>query len=73
MMMDVKYVRTEDNIIIVFPEYYQHSDFKRFNPISAGFISIREKCTCYGKSISLGLSSLPDDSALADKQILQLI
>lgn len=62
MYLKQKYVKTEDNVIIVFSELLQHSEFKRFNPKSAGFISFgtdREtrnpSCTCYGESISLNL------------------
>ena len=37
MYLKTKYVITEDRVIIVFPELMQHSEFKRFNPTSAGF------------------------------------
>ena len=76
MMTKVKYIRTKNNQIIVFPEYHQHSEFKKFEPISAGFISFgvgdyrNPDCTCYGESISLKLKSLPDDTILAKRQIL---
>ena len=75
-MAKVKYIRTKENKIIAFGELFQHSDFKLFNPISAGFISIgigsdrNPDCTCYGESVSLGLKSLEDDTQLAKKQIL---
>jgi len=75
-MTKVKYIRTKNNQIIVFPEYHQHSDFKSFEPISAGFISIgfdddrQLDCKCYGESISLKLKSMEDDSVLAKRQIL---
>lgn len=75
-MAKVKYIRTKDNKIIAFGELFQHSDFKHFNPISAGFISIgigndgNPDCSCYGESISLGLKSLEDDTQLVKKQIL---
>ena len=74
--MKTKYIKTKDNIIIVFSELLQHSEFKRFNPISAGFISINvgedknPDCVCYGESISLNLKSDPNDTILAKRQIL---
>ncbi len=55
-MMDIKYVRTEDDEIIVFSSIMNHSDFRNFNPISAGFISFginrqgNPTCSCYGES-----------------------
>jgi hypothetical protein len=79
MYLKTKYVVTEDGIIIVFPELIQHSDFKHFNPTSAGFISIgvnkegNPTCSCYGKSVSLGLESNPEeDTKLAKKQLNML-
>jgi hypothetical protein len=73
--MRTKYIRTSENEIIVFSELQQHSEFKSFNPISAGFISIgirdgNPDCTCHGESVSLGLKSMEDDTRLARKQIL---
>ena len=43
-------------------------------PTSAGFISIHAddhivKFRCYGKSVSLGLESDPNDSDLANRQL----
>jgi len=76
MMLKVKYIRTDDDVIIVFCELLQHSEFKRFNPISAGFISFgvnnqgNPSCTCYGESVSLNLQSMEDDTMLARRQIL---
>lgn len=75
--MRVKYVKTKDNVIIVFSELLQHSDFRKFEPVSAGFISIgatdrhEPSCVCHGESISLELKSDPEvDTELARKQIL---
>lgn len=79
-----KYIRTNKDVIIVFPELLQHSEFKHFNPVSAGFISIGTKCifeedgtkyyetdcSCYGESVSLGLKSNEEDTLLAQNQIL---
>jgi hypothetical protein len=79
MYLKTKYVITEDRVIIVFPELMQHSEFKRFNPTSAGFISIgvnkegNPTCSCYGESISLGLTSNPEeDTQIAKRQLNML-
>jgi len=75
-MARVKYIRTKSNQIIVFSELQNHSDFKHFNPISAGFISIgvgedkNPDCACYGESVSLELKSMDGDTLLAKRQIL---
>ncbi len=75
-MNKIKYIRTRDNEIIIFSEIMNHSDFIRFNPVSAGFISIgvdnngNLTCGCYGESISLGLKSDPEqDTLLAKRQL----
>ena len=61
-----KYIRTDDDNIIIFPCTLKHSDFKSFNPQSAGFIKISIEpteggidvgCECYGESESLRLKS----------------
>jgi hypothetical protein len=77
MILKTKYVRTYDDKIIVFSELHQHKEFKSFQPVSAGFISIgvgkdgNPDCTCYGESISLGIkSNEEEDTFLARKQIL---
>ena len=76
MMTKVKYIRTKDNQIIVFSGSIQHSEFKSFEPISAGFISFgigkdrNPDCSCYGDSFSLKLKSMEDDTRLARMQIL---
>lgn len=77
MVLNQKYIKTDKGIIIVFPELLQHSQFKSFNPVSAGFIAIgvgedgNPSCTCYGESISLGLKSQEEiDTDLAKRQIL---
>jgi hypothetical protein len=75
-MGKVKYIRTKDNEIIVFSGLQLHSEFKRFEPISAGFIIFRidedrnPDCLCYGESVSLDLKSKEDDTRLAKRQIL---
>lgn len=78
MWIKTKYVITDDGTIIVFPELLQHSEFKKFNPVSAGFISFgvnkqgNPSCTCYGESISLGLKSREEDTILAKRQLNML-
>jgi hypothetical protein len=74
-----KYIITEHNEIIVFPELFQHSDFRHFKPKSAGFISFginkegNPSCSCYGESISLGLKSDPEnDTKIAKRQLNML-
>ena len=77
-MSKIKYVKTKDNQIIVFGEYYTHDDFRKFEPISAGFIFFdvnpndgELNCKYYGNSVSLGLKADEEvDAALAKKQIL---
>lgn len=75
-MEKVKYIKTKDKEIIVFGDIMVHSDFRNMNPVSAGFIffGINEEgnptCRCFGKSISLGLSSdEEEDTQLAQSQL----
>ena len=75
-MNRIKYIRTKDNEIIIFGEIMQHSDFRNFNPVSAGFISFginkegNPTCSCYGYSISLNLDSKEEeDTRLAKLQL----
>jgi hypothetical protein len=84
MFLKQKYIRTKDNKIIVFSELNQHDEFKKFEPVSAGFVSFATKkiqsgnqtyyvtdCTCYGESVSLNLkSNEEEDAILTRKQIL---
>jgi len=79
-MNRVKYMRTKEDRIIVFSELFDHSDFKSFDPISAGFISFgatgkyEPNCACYGESITLRLKANPDiDTELAKRQILKIL
>lgn len=66
-----KYVRLGDyDQIIIFPTIIEHSKFRDMNPISAGFCEIHEnKVVCFGKSISLRLNGMKDDTFIATKQI----
>ena len=76
MYLKQKYVKTKIGNIIVFSEMMQHSEFKKFEPTSAGFISIgigndgNPSCTCYGESVSLKLKSHEEDTIKAMNQIL---
>jgi hypothetical protein len=71
-----KYIKTNDKKIIVFSGLNNHSDFEKFNPVSAGFIRFEidiegnANCICYGKSISLQMDSDEnEDTMLANMQI----
>ena len=78
-MNKVKYIRTKDNEIIIFGEIMQHSDFRHFNPVSAGFISFginkegNPTCSCFGSSFSLNLDSNPEDDTLYAKRQLGML
>ena len=79
MYSRVKYIVTEENDIIVFNEILNHSDFRKFNPVRAGFISFgvnkqgNPTCSCYGESISLGLKSDPVKDTLIAKLKLNML
>jgi len=65
----MKYVRLKDDEFIIFPMTMDHSDFKSFNPKSAGFCYIKpQEVKCYGESFSLSLQSMDDDSQYATAQ-----
>ena len=78
-MNRVKYIRTKDDEIIVFGEIMQHSDFRNFNPVSAGFIpfSLNKEgnptCGCYGESYSLNMKSNPEEDTLLAKRQLGML
>lgn len=73
--MDVKYIRTKNDDIIVFSATIMHKEFEDWQPKSAGFIRFfvdeneNPSCHCYGKSISLGLDSHEDDTSRARLQL----
>jgi hypothetical protein len=79
MYLKQKYIITYNKKIIVFTEFLQHSEFKHFNPISAGFISFgineegNQTCSCYGESISLGLKSNPEEDTILAKIQLNMV
>ena len=70
----MKYVRFMDNSVLVFADNLNHADVAGWKPVrSAGFCCIEtsrnrfddivvSNCGCYGKSESLGVTSLPDDA-----------
>ena len=74
--MKAKYIRDNKDNIIVFPETMNHSDFRRFNPVSAGFIHFTKLpyceyqnsedmvAVCYGESVSLNLQSNPIEDTI---------
>jgi hypothetical protein len=69
-----KFVRLKEyNEVIIFPCVIEHSRFKHFNPISAGFCYVnadKERVDCFGESYSLDLKSDPKkDTIEATKQI----
>jgi len=67
-----KYVRLKSyNSFIFFPQIIEHSTFKHLNPVSAGFCYLDgdNVVKCFGKSISLGIDSDPEDTKLATKQV----
>jgi len=75
MYHKIKYIVTKNEVVVVFSELMQHSQFKHLEPISAGFISFgvnkqgNPSCSCYGESISLGLKSDEErDTILAKYQ-----
>lgn len=72
-MNKAKYIITSDNSIIIFDSTFNHSDFRHFNPIRAGFISFgstkdgNPSCLCQGESYSLKLGSDSEQDTLIAK------
>lgn len=67
-----KYIRLEQyDMFVIFNATLQHKDFKFLGKIkSAGYCDIyNNEVTCFDKSVSLGLDSLPEDSKLCTKQL----
>ena len=66
MSKKMKYIITKTGCPILFGQAQQHSEFKHFNPTSAGFCNIsfddHYKVQCYGESTSLNLASSQNDS-----------
>ena len=60
-----KYIRTQNDEIIIFPCVIEHSKFRYLNPISAGFCFINENnVECLGMSFSLNLMSNPEEDSM---------
>ena len=76
--MAQKYIITKNKDIIVFSETIQHSDFRKWEPISAGFITFGVNeygdvtCSCHGRSVSLGLDSRPEEDTFIARLQLNL-
>ncbi len=76
--MKAKYIKTESGQIIIFPLLIEHSSFKNWTPVSAGFIAFgvdkngTANCSCFGESVSLQLKSEEGDSLKAQIQIIGL-
>ena len=71
-MEKLKYVRLNgSDEIIIFPIRINHSEFRGWNVISAGFCIIKEnKVECFGESFSLDLKAKPaEDTQLATEQV----
>lgn len=73
-MFSAKYIRWgRDNMYIFPPSGNVHCDvaarLSTVPPKSAGFINIMPdgRIKCFGESVSLGLSSDPEDSAIAER------
>lgn len=77
--MQAKYIVIEPNIIIVFPKHIGHdtmaAKFVNHKILSAGFFTATTnkdndiETNCWGKSISLGLESRPEeDTKIARNQ-----
>lgn len=77
MRFKQKYIITKENRAIVFSELLQHSDFRHFEPIRAGFVVFNSEvynpisCTVYGESISLNrYSNKKLDEDIIKREIL---
>tara|TARA_R110000787_G_scaffold11722_12_gene38528 strand:- start:9849 stop:10133 length:285 start_codon:yes stop_codon:yes gene_type:complete len=67
-----KYVKLKQyNEVIIFPTIIDHSEFIDWEVVSAGFCHVHaDKIVCFGKSISLGIESKPNqDTFHATKQV----
>lgn len=70
MVNKQKYIRLKRfDEIIIFPKIIEHSEFKNFGIISAGFCYVeKDQVLCFGESTSLKLKSKEEDSDIATKQ-----
>jgi hypothetical protein len=68
-----KYICTLNGDFVFFSAVMEHSMFKDFRPISAGYCTFgNNRVTCYGDSHSLKLKSSPLDSESATLQVFGL-
>lgn len=69
----MKYVKTKEGEVVIFPTSIMHSRFGGLYPVSAGFCVIRtdrKKVDCFGESHSLNLESdVKKDSQQATIQL----
>ncbi len=71
----MKYIRTSEFEIIIFPVHINHDSFKgKYNIISAGYVDFKVdifdiKPIVYGDSYSLDLKPLKDDEMLIKNMI----
>lgn len=74
--MTAKYIVC-DSGCIVFPSSFNHADFAKFKPTSAGSVTFYAEegdnvvAHCYGESVSLKIKSDPKDGDLITRQILK--
>ena len=77
--MKLKYVITDKNDFAIFTELSTHSDVAKKlcgKPVGAGFCSLARKANsekanihCWGKSVSLGISSREIDEEIINNKI----
>jgi hypothetical protein len=69
----LKFIRLQNNAVVIFSRDIQHSTFKSLNPVSAGFCMVdseKRKVFCTGESVTLELKSdEEEDSAIATNQV----
>ena len=67
-----KYVKLKNyDEVIIFPTIIEHSKFRNWGVISAGFCHVHsDKIVCFGESVSLRIKSRPkQDTFHATKQV----
>jgi len=73
MSKEMKYIVCHGVCPILFSAAQKHSEFKHFNPESAGFCRINNKdryqVSCYGESVSLNLKSRSRDEILISNML----
>lgn len=82
-MHRTKYVIVEDDgflVPILFSYLLEHSKFKDWHPVSAGFVDVNAviglagrttiEVSVFGRSYSLGIAAMPSDAELIRKSIV---